>query len=84
MIHHNLVHKIYSHASSNEDSRCKKQQWIRDGKKARNDSSMATGESQDIKGRLLSKHKRDKKNVHFATLMDMCHFKNAELSPQLQ
>ena len=27
---------------------------------------------------------RDEKNVHFATLMDPCHLKNAELEPKLQ
>ena len=27
---------------------------------------------------------RDKKKVHFATLMDICHIKNAELEPKLQ
>ena len=27
---------------------------------------------------------RDKKKVHFATLMDICHFKNAELEPKHQ
>ena len=27
---------------------------------------------------------RDKNIVHFATLMDICHFKNAELEPKLQ
>ena len=32
---------------------------------------------------ILDAH-RDKKKVHFATLMDMCHLKNAELEPKLQ
>ena len=27
---------------------------------------------------------RDKKKVHFATLMDICHLKNAELEPKFQ
>ena len=27
---------------------------------------------------------RDKKKVHFASLMDICHFKNAELEPKFQ
>ena len=27
---------------------------------------------------------RDKNKVHFAALMDICHFKNAELEPKLQ
>ena len=32
---------------------------------------------------ILEAH-RDKKKVHFATLMDTCHLKNAELQPKLQ
>ena len=28
--------------------------------------------------------RRDEKKVHFATLMDICHLKNAELEPKLQ
>ena len=40
---------------------------------ARDDPSMAMLEAQ-----------RDKKKVHFATLMDICHLKNAELGPKLQ
>ena len=27
---------------------------------------------------------RDKKKVHFASLMDLCHLKNSELEPQFQ
>ena len=33
---------------------------------------------------LFWKHKGTKKKVHFATLMDICHLKNAELKPKLQ
>ena len=29
-------------------------------------------------------HKETKRKVHFATLMDICHLKNAELEPKLQ
>ena len=32
---------------------------------------------------ILETH-RDQKKVHFATLMDICHFENAELEPKLQ
>ena len=32
---------------------------------------------------ILEAH-RDKKKVHFVSLMDMCHLKNAELEPKLQ
>ena len=43
-------------------------------KKARDDSSLAVGESEEQKGGILEAQ-RDKKKVHFATLMDMCHVK---------
>ena len=32
---------------------------------------------------ILEAH-RDNKKVHFATLMDICHLKNAELEPKFQ
>ena len=41
------------------------------------------GKSQEQKKMLFWKHK-EKKKVHFASLMDMCHLKNAELEPKLQ
>ena len=37
-----------------------------------------------IKKEVFLEAQRDKKKVHFATLMDICHFKNAELQPKLQ
>ena len=50
---------------------------------ARNDSSMETGNIKSNKEVVLEAQ-RDKKKVHFATLMDICHLKNAELEPKLQ
>ena len=50
---------------------------------ARNNPSMVTGESQEQKGGYLEAQ-RDKTKVHFATLMDMCHLKNAEFEPKFQ
>ena len=52
--------------------------------KARDDPSMASEESQEQEWRLFSKRKGDKKKVHFAAQMNICHLKNAELEPQLQ
>ena len=46
-------------------------------------TSMAIGESQEQEGGHSGSTKRQKK-VHFATLMDPCHLKNAELEPKLQ
>ena len=51
---------------------------------ARDNPSMATGESQEQEGGYSGSSKRQKKKVHFATLRDMCHLKNAELEPRLQ
>ena len=34
------------------------------------------------KKEVVPEAQRDKKKVHFATLMDICHLKNAELEPK--
>ena len=47
--------------------------------KARNNPSMATGESQEQEGGFSGNTKRKKKKVHFATLMDICHLEKSEL-----
>ena len=36
------------------------------------------------KKEVILEAQRDKKKVHFATLMDICHLKNAELEPKFQ
>ena len=51
---------------------------------ARDNPSVAHGESQEQKRRLFSKHKETKRKVHFATLMNTCHLKNEEFKPKLQ
>ena len=38
----------------------------------------------ESKKEVIQEAQRDKKKVHFATLMDICHEKNAELEPQFQ
>ena len=45
---------------------------------ARNDSSLAVGQSYKQKREVILEARRDKKKVHFATLIDICHLKNAE------
>ena len=52
-------------------------------KKARDNISMGSGKSRKEKGVYSGNTQRQKK-VHFATLMDICHFENAELEPKLQ
>ena len=44
--------------------------------KARDNSSLAVGQSQEQK-RVMLEAQRDKNKVHFATLMDMCHGSSA-------
>ena len=41
-------------------------------------------EKSRAKKEVILEAQTDKKNVHFASLMDMCHLKNAELEPKLQ
>ena len=36
------------------------------------------------KKEVMPKAQKDKKKVHFATLMDICHLKNTELEPKIQ
>ena len=50
--------------------------------KVRDNSSMGFGKIKDSKRRLFWNHKKTKKKVHFGTLMDICHLKNAELEPK--
>ena len=52
-------------------------------KENRNDSSLAVGQNKEQKG-VFVEAQRDKKKVHFATLMDSSHVKNAELEPNFQ
>ena len=66
MTQQNFGAQVCAYAPSDEKSRCKGSSRSR-MEKARDDPSMAIGESQD-----------KKKKVHFATLMDVCHVKNAE------
>ena len=51
---------------------------------ARDNSSLATVQTPKQEGGYYLKHKKTKKKVHFASLMDICHLKNAELEPQFQ
>ena len=50
----------------------------------RNNPSMEHGESQEHEGGYSRSTKWHNKKVHFATLMDMCHLKNAELEQKIQ
>ena len=45
---------------------------------------MSDDEKSGGKREVIQEADREGKTVHFATLMDICHLKNAELEPQLQ
>ena len=64
----------HSFASSNEDS----------GSESR--GSMPAGQLTNVRNNseVLSEAHRERKTVHFATSMDICHLKHAELEPRLQ
>ena len=68
MTHYNFVHKLnpMPQAMKIPDAKVDKE-W----KKARDNSSMATGKIKSKKVVILEAQ-RDKKKVHFATLMDIC------------
>ena len=82
MTHYNLVHKFtpmpqamkIPDAKAAVDKEWKKPETIpaRDSGKVRS------------KKEVILEAQRDKQKVHFATLMDTCHLKNAELEPKLQ
>ena len=74
--------QIDLHAPSDENYRCKgcSGQGVEE---ARDNSSMGFGKSQEEKGGYLGSTERDMKRVHFASLMDFSHLRNAELDPKL-
>ena len=85
-IHHNITIRYtkFSYASSTEDTRSKKQQWIKivrnlieqipawDKTKVRNKSGV------------IDEARTKGMGVRFASLMDICHLKNAELETKHQ
>ena len=51
--------------------------------KARDSASMSADKVRS-KREVIQEAHRKRRTVHFATLMDICHLKNAELEPQFQ
>ena len=60
-----------------------KPQWTRNGKKL---ETIPAWQLEKVKSKeeVILEAQTDKKKVHFATLMDIRHLKNAELEPKLQ
>ena len=82
MSHYNLVQKFIPmpHAMTTPEAKAAvDQEW----KKLETSPASDLGKVK-IKREVTLEAQRDKKKVHFATLMDICHLKNAELEPKLQ
>ena len=80
--HYNLVHKFIQIPQEMKIPDAKAavhKEW----KKARDNSSMGFGKESRAKREVILEAQRDKKKVHFASLMDIFHLKNAELEPNL-
>ena len=77
MIHCNLVHKIILMPQAMK---------IPDAKAAVDKEWKKSSRLENVKSKKKVFHEaqRDKKKVHIVTQMDICHFKNAELEPQVQ
>ena len=82
MTHYNLVHKFIPmpQAMKNPDAKAAlDKEW----KKFETIPALVL-EKVKRKKVLILEAQRDKKKSHFATLMDICHLKNADLEPKLQ
>ena len=82
MTHYNLVHTLIAtrQAMKIPDA---KGSVDKEGKKLETIPACDLEEVKSKKEVMLEAH-RDNNKVHFATLMDICHFKNAKLEPKLQ
>ena len=77
MTHYNLLHKFIPMPPSDENSGCRSSSG-QEMEEARNIPSVANKEE------VILEAQRDKKKVHFAALMNICHIKSAESDPKLQ
>ena len=82
MSHHNQVHKFIP-IPSDEKSGCKSSSG-QGMEEARNNFSVAAEKKSKAERRLFWRHRERQRKVHFATLVDTCHLKNAELEPPFQ
>ena len=74
---------IYFDAASDEDSRCKRKQWTRNGKKL---ETIPAWDVNKVKSKkeVTKEAQKNNNKLHFASLMDLCHLKNSELEPHFQ
>ena len=83
MNHENFGAQVHSYAAGTENPGCKGSSG-KGMKEARNDPSLATGKGKEQKRRFILEAQRDRRKVHFAALMDLCHLKKAELKPKIR
>ena len=72
--HYNLVHKFHSYTPSDENPRCETQRWTKNG---RSSKSCWRGKMIMVKSKkeVILEAQKEKRKVHFASLMDICHLK---------
>ena len=74
--------QVHPDATGDEDSGCKS----RRGQEWKKLETIPAWNLENInsKKEVILVAQRNKKKVHFATLMDICHLENAELEPELE
>ena len=82
ILHHNLAHKI-SDAASNEIFLMQRPRWTRNGRSLRQ-FHHGDWKRQKQKKEVIKEAQNNNNKVHFASLMDVCHLKSAELEAQFQ
>ena len=80
--HHNLVHKFILMPQAKKIQQ-QKQQWTRNGKKLEKFSAWNLTKVRSKK-EVIDEARTAGATVHFASLMDICHLKNAELETKHQ
>ena len=81
--HYNLVHKIYSYASSNLKISAAKAAVVKGWEKLEKFSAWNLTQVRSKK-EVIDEPRMTGAKVHFASLMDICHLKNAELEAKHQ
>ena len=79
--HYNLVHKFIPMPQAKKKIQQQKQQWTRNGKNLRKLRNLTKVRS---KKEVIDEARTKGAKVHFASLMDICHLKNAELEAKHQ
>ena len=75
--------QVHSHASNNENPGCESNSGQRIGK-AWTIAGLANDQKIKSKTEVMKEAHKEQRTVHFATLMDICHLKKAQLEPKYQ